>query len=326
MFDENIVVSKTPLRVSFVGGGTDMPYFFNRFPGATVSCTINKYIYVTAKYHNNFQEKYRLNYSETENVRSISEIKNLRIKEVIKILKIKKPLYINTFADIPSNSGLGSSSSFTVGLITALCKLEQKIFSKKKIADLAFKIESKITDNSIGKQDHYIASYGGFNYIQYKKNQTFVTPLILKKNKINYLFNSLVLVWTEKNRSAVNILKDQQKNIKKNFSNLKLYNKFTKDFFEQIKRNDFKVKKIAKLISETWILKKKFSNLITNRQIDKIYSQIKKNTYGGKLLGAGNGGFFMIFFDFKKKKEVFRSLKKYKYLRVALEKNGSTII
>ena len=326
MFDENIVVSKTPLRISFVGGGTDMPYFFNISPGATVSCAINKYIYVTAKYHNNFQEKYRLNYSETENVKSISKIKNLRIKEAIKILKIKQPLYINTFADIPANSGLGSSSSFTVGLITALCKLEKKNFSKKKIADLAFRIESKITNNSIGKQDHYIASYGGFNHIKYKKNQTLISPLILKKNKINYLFNSFLLVWTEKNRSADSILKDQKKNIKKNYSNLKLYNNFTKDFLKEIKKKDFKVKKIAELIAETWVLKKKFSKLITNNQIDNIYNEIKKITFGGKLLGAGNGGFFLIFFDLKKKKKIINFLKKYNYLSDILKKKKKIIL
>jgi D-glycero-alpha-D-manno-heptose-7-phosphate kinase len=169
MFNEKVVITKTPLRVSFVGGGTDMPYFYNKFSGATISCAIDKYIYVTVKYHNNFQEKYRLNYSVTENVKRIDEIKNLRIREVIKKLKITRPLYINTFADIPSNSGLGSSSSFVVGLIHALSKLQNKNFSKKKIAEIAYEIESRVTNNSVGKQDHYIATYGGIKHIQYKK-------------------------------------------------------------------------------------------------------------------------------------------------------------
>jgi D-glycero-alpha-D-manno-heptose-7-phosphate kinase len=138
MFDEKIIISRTPLRISCVGGGTDMPYFYNKFTGATISCTINRYVYVTVKYHNNFREKYRLNYSITENVKSVDQIKNLRIKEVIKKLKITRPLYINTFADIPANSGLGSSSSFTVGLIHALSKLQKKNFSKKKMAEMAY--------------------------------------------------------------------------------------------------------------------------------------------------------------------------------------------
>ena len=134
MLNEKVVITKTPLRVSFVGGGTDMPYFYNKFSGATISCAIDKYIYVTAKYHNNFQEKYRLNYSTTENVKSLEKIKNLRIREVIRKLKITKPLYINTFADIPTNSGLGSSSSFTVGLLNALYAFQNKFVNSKRIS------------------------------------------------------------------------------------------------------------------------------------------------------------------------------------------------
>jgi D-glycero-alpha-D-manno-heptose-7-phosphate kinase len=256
MLNEKVVITKTPLRISFVGGGTDMPYFYNKFSGATISCAINKYIYVTAKYHNNFQEKYRLNYSLTENVKSIDEIKNLRIREVIKKLKITRPLYINTFADIPTNSGLGSSSSFTVGLIHALSSLESKNFSKKKIAEMAYKIEARITNNSLGKQDHYIASFGGIKHIQYKKKRIKISSIILNQKKIEYLFNSFLLVWTGKNRLAVNVLKDQKKNIKKNYTNLNLLNNFTKDFLNEIKNKKLNIKKIGKIVSETWNLKK----------------------------------------------------------------------
>ena len=200
MFNEKVVITKTPLRVFFVGGGTDMPYFYNKFSGATISCAIDKYIYVTAKYHNNFQEKYRLNYSITENVKSLDKIKNLRIREVIKKLKITKPLYINTFADIPTNSVLESSSSFTVGLINELFKIQNKNLSKKKIAEMAYEIEARITNNSLGKQDHYIASFGGIKHIQYKKNRIKISSIILDQKKIKYLFNSFLLVWTGKNR------------------------------------------------------------------------------------------------------------------------------
>jgi D-glycero-alpha-D-manno-heptose-7-phosphate kinase len=327
MINEKIIISRTPLRVSFVGGGTDMPYFYNKFSGATISCAINKYIYVTAKYHNNFQEKYRLNYSITENVKSVDEIKNLRIREVIKKLKITKPLYINTFADIPTNSGLGSSSSFTVGLIHALCSLENKIFSKKKIAEMAYEIEARITNNSLGKQDHYIASFGGFKHIQYKKNKIKISSIILDKKKIEYLFNSFLLVWTGKNRLAVNILKDQKKNIKKNFNNLNLLNNFTADFLNEIKKKKLNIKKMGKIVSKTWVLKKNFSNLVTSNYINRIYNKIvNKISYGGKLLGAGNGGFILVMFDLRKRKKIMNSLKKYQYLNVKLEKKGTVIL
>ena len=327
MINEKIVISRTPLRVSFVGGGTDMPYFYNKFSGATISCAINKYIYVTAKYHNNFQEKYRLNYSITENVKSLDEIKNLRIREVIKKLKITKPLYINTFADIPTNSGLGSSSSFTVGLINALSKLQNKNLSKKKIAEMAYEIEARITNNSLGKQDHYIASFGGIKHIQYKKNRIKISSIILDQKKIKYLFNSFLLVWTGKNRLAVNVLKDQKKNVKKNYVNLNLLNNFTKDFLNKIKNKKLNIKKMGKIVSETWNLKKNFSKLVTSNAINRIYNEIiNKLSYGGKLLGAGNGGFILIMFDLKKKKNIIKSLKKYQYITVDLEKKGTVIL
>jgi len=327
MLNEKVVITKTPLRISFVGGGTDMPYFYNKFSGATISCAINKYIYVTAKYHNNFQEKYRLNYSATENVKSIDDIKNLRIREVIKKLKITRPLYINTFADIPTNSGLGSSSSFTVGLIHALSSLESKNFSKKKIAEMAYKIEARITNNSLGKQDHYIASFGGIKHIQYKKKRIKISSIILNQKKIEYLFNSFLLVWTGKNRLAVNVLKDQKKNIKKNYINLNLLNNFTKDFLNEIKNKKLNIKKMGEIVSKSWNLKKNFSKLVTNDYINRIYNEIiNKLSYGGKLLGAGNGGFILIMFDLKKRKKIIKSLKKYQYLNVKLEKNGTVIL
>jgi D-glycero-alpha-D-manno-heptose-7-phosphate kinase len=327
MFNEKVVITKTPLRVSFVGGGTDMPYFYNKFSGATISCAIDKYIYVTAKYHNNFQEKYRLNYSATENVKSINEIKNLRIREVIKKLKITRPLYINTFADIPSNSGLGSSSSFVVGLIHALSKLQNKNFSKKKIAEMAYEIEAKVTKNSLGKQYHYIAAYGGIKHIQYKKNKIKISTIDLDKKKKKFLLDSVLLVWTGKNRLAVNVLKDQKKNIKKNYINLNLLNNLTINFLNEIKNKKLNIKELGKIISESWNLKKNFSKLVTNNYINRIYNEIaNKLSYGGKLLGAGNGGFILIMLDLKKRKKIIKSLKKYQYINVKLEKNGTVIL
>ena len=264
MIDDKVVITKTPLRVSFIGGGTDMPYFYKKNSGATISCAINRYIYVTAKYHNNYQEKYRLNYSETENTNNLKKIKNLRIKKIIDMLKITRPLYINTFADIPANSGLGSSSSFTVGLIYALGKLKNKKFSKNEVAEMAYRIESEITKNSLGKQDHYIAVYGGVKHINYMKNKVLVSSLKIKKKNLDIFLNSLLLIWTGKNRVAANVLKDQKKNFSKNQNNLLLLNNLTKKFKREVLKSKLDIKKLANLISETWVLKIKFSNYISN--------------------------------------------------------------
>jgi len=324
---DRIIISKTPLRVSFVGGGTDMPYFYKRYGGATISCAINRYVYVTVKFHNNYQEKYRLNYSKTENTNSLNKIKNLRIKNVIKMLKIKKPLYINTFADIPANSGLGSSSSFTVGLIKALSKLNNKNFSEKKIAEMAFKIESVITHNSVGKQDHYIAAFGGLNYIKYNKKQIKISTIDISKKKLNLFFNKMILIWTGQNRSARAVLNDQKNNIKKNIYYLKKMNKHTMEFKKEILNRKLDIKKLFKIISQTWEIKKKLSNLITNKNIEKLFTKIQKNgAQIGKLLGAGNGGFILIHVNSKVKKKLISNLAKKKYFDYNLDKNGVKIL
>jgi len=322
-----ISISKTPLRVSFVGGGTDMPYFFEKYNGSTISCAIDRYIYVTAKFHNNHNQKYRLNYSTTENANSLNRIKNLRVKNVIRMLNIKKPLYINTFADVPANTGLGSSSSFTVGLIKALSKLKNKNYSKKEVAEMAFKIEKKITNNSVGKQDHYVSSYGGINFIKYQRNGVRVFPLRLSKKNEQMLFNKMMLVWTKKSRSAANILKDQKINLKKNIFLLKKMNQYTLEFKKEILGKKINSKKLFDIINNTWKIKKNLSKLITNKKIDRLVSSLEKNKAKvGKLLGAGNGGFVLIHIEGRDKKKLLKILNKKVCLDFNLEKNGSLIL
>lgn len=325
--DDKVIITRTPLRVSFIGGGTDMPYFYNKYSGATLSCAINKYIYVTVKFHNNYQEKYRLNYSQTENTDDLKKIKNLRIKSVIQKLKINNPLYINTFADLPANSGLGSSSSFTVGLIKALSKLINLNLSTNQIAEMAYDIEAEITNNSLGKQDHYICAYGGLNFIKYLKNEISISPINLNLINHKLFFSNLLLIWTGKNRSASEVLQDQKKNKKENFSKLKKINALSENFKETILRKNLDIKKLGSIIDKSWILKKKLSVQITNDEIDQIYKMTKKKgAYGGKLLGAGNGGFILILASQKNKLSIKKKLKKYKFINFSLDKSGSIIL
>lgn len=318
MYNEKIVISKTPLRVSFMGGGTDMPYFYNKYSGATLSCAIDKYVYVTIKFQNNFTDKYRLNYSVTENTNSIKKIKNLRIKKALEFFKIKKAIYVNTFSDLPANTGLGSSSSFTVGLVNALAVLINKKISKTQLAEIAYKIEKKITKNSLGKQDHYIAAFGGFKLIKYKKNNIDVKNFKVKKN----FFKKLSLVWTGESRQSTIVLIDQKRNKVKNIRNLLKFNNMTREFYIHLKNLNFI--KMGELLNKAWEIKKNFSKFITNKKIDKLYKLIiNSGVYGAKLLGAGNGGFILILannFQFKKNK-----IKK-KFLNFLISKKGSTII
>ena len=326
MNNENIIISKTPLRVSFVGGGTDMPYFYKKKIGNTISCAINKYIYVTVKYHNNYNEKYRLNYSQTESVNKINDIKNYRIKSVLKYLKINKPLYINTFADVPAQTGLGSSSTFTVGLINALCKLKNLKYTKKKIAELAFEIESKITKNSIGKQDHYIASFGGLKHIIYTSKKIKVIKIEQTKSILNYI-SKLALVWTNLTRLAENVLKDQKANIKKNHKNLQKINELNYKFLKIIKNKNYYNYELFKIIQESWLIKKQLSKQITNKKIENFFKNLeKKNIHAGKILGAGNGGFILIYLKQWNKNKSLNYLKKHKYFKFKIDNNGTRII
>ena len=318
MKNESVIITRTPLRVSFVGGGTDMPYFYEEFGGATISCAIKKYVYVTVKYKHSYNEKFRLNYSTTESVNKISEIKNDRIKFALRLMKINKPIYINTFSDIPANSGLGSSSSFTVGLIHALLKLENKKISIKKIAELAFKIESKITNNSIGKQDHYIAAFGGLKFIEYKKKVNLKEVRITKN--LQSFINSNYLIHTGLSREANDVLKNQKKNKSQNFENLKSIKKLTYLFKNKILSKNSKNLDFIEIIQQSWILKKKLSKNITNKKIEKLSKKLQSTgLIVEKLLGAGNGGFLLVF-----KNNSF--IKNNKSFRLEIDNEGSKIL
>ena len=326
-FKNKLAITKTPLRISFSGGGTDMPYFYEKYGGLTVSTSINKFIYVTVKLHKNFREKYRLNYSDTEITNNLNNIKNLRIKETLKYFKINDPIYINTISDIPYNTGLGSSSSFLVGLINAIFRLKKKKISKSKLAEVAFKIENKITNKSLGKQDHYISSFGGMKVILYKKNIIKVKNLkISKKNKL-FLQNNILFFYTGKTRASHQNLKKQKKNLKKNISKLLDLKDLTENIIEEFQKTNINIKRVGEILDKSWQLKKKFTNEISNTFLDKIYKKaIKSGCYGGKLLGAGGGGFFLFICHKKNHKKVEKSLKNCEKILFNLTDKSSNII
>ena len=200
------IITKTPLRISFFGGGSDIKKFYLKKRGLIISSTIDKYIYVTIKRHGNtFDEKYRINYQQSENVNKINKIKNNIIRESLKYLKIDEPLYISTIADIPARSGLGSSSSFTIGLLKGLFELKNKKISKKELAELACKIEIDVIKSPIGKQDQYAAAFGGLNKFIFSKNSVSIESLE-KKIDPKFIFQNLQLFFTGIYRSTNSIL------------------------------------------------------------------------------------------------------------------------
>lgn len=322
-FKNNIVITKTPLRISFSGGGTDMPYFFKKYSGITVSSSIDKFVYVTVKTHPNFNEKFRLNYSETETVNDVNKIKNLRIRETIKYFKINEPIYINTISDLPYNSGLGSSSSFLIGLIHCIFIMKKQKINLKKIAEIAFKIENKITNYSLGKQDHYIAAYGGLKKITYK-DKINIKKINISKKKINDLNNNLLFLWTGQTRLSKGNLTKQKKNFEENIEKLKNLKKIAFKFSKELNNKKLDLKVLGTLLDENWQIKQNFTNNISNIYLNNIYKKaISSGCYGGKLLGAGGGGFFLFVCKKSIQRKVISKLKNCKSINFKLHNEGT---
>ena len=322
-----MIISKTPLRISFVGGGTDLKDFYTKEFGQIISTTIDKYIYVVARKQTSVAKfKYRINWSKVEFTQKINEIKHPIAREAFKLLNINFPCEISTFSDIPANTGLGSSSTFAVGLLNALYALKGVKISKKLLAEQAVKIEVEILKRNIGKQDHYAASYGGMNVITFNTNmKTDVKKIKLKKNVSKLLFNNLLLFFTGQTRDSSKILKTQKSSINKNFKNLKQmrdYVQLSKNFLLKGRLDQF-----AQILDKNWKLKKKLSKGISNSKIEKYYKKaLKAGAHGGKLLGAGAGGFLCFYVEKKNQKAVIKSLKDLKLINFGPDHKGSQII
>ncbi len=326
MRSSDFVITKTPLRVSFLGGGTDFEYFYKKYGGSVISAAINRYVYVTVKRHkDHFNEKFRLNYSSSETVQNAKNIKNNIIRECIKITKINFPIYISTVADIPAGSGLGGSSSFTVGLLRALYAIQGKKITNRKLFNLACKIEIDILKEPIGKQDQLAATYGGMNYYQFKKNSR---VLIKKINHSDKIFVNMKLCWMGSSREASLILEDQKKNFIKNIEKLKKIKKISDTFYKQSQNKGIiDIKKLGSLIYESWKEKKRLSKKIQNNKADKIIKDsINMNFYGAKLLGAGGSGFVLLVGNFMALKKFQKKFKKIKLENLRLSNSGCKIV
>ena len=253
---QSLVVTKAPLRVSFAGGGTDIEYYYKKYEGAFISSTINKYVYVTVKKHEDiFNEQYRLNYAESEICNSISSIRNEIVKECIKLIKLPYPLYISTISDVPSSSGLGSSSSFTVTFSTTYFRGDK--VNAAQIVEEAVYIEVNKLRKPIGKQDQLAAAYGGLNFYQISKNgEVNIKPLAASKSNIVKIFDNSFLLWTGISRHSENILSDQKLNRLKNIENLNFLKRQALDLYDLF-RSNLEINKLASFLNEGWTKKRK---------------------------------------------------------------------
>lgn len=310
-----MIISKTPLRISFAGGGTDLPSFYrkNGF-GAVFSTSIDKYIYVTIKRHCQlYPEKIRLNYSITEQVNALDEIRNPIIRECLKFLNIDEHLYISTVADAPDSSGLGSSSTFCVGLLNALYTYKGQSVSRGKLAEEAAHIEIDVLKRPMGKQDHYAAAFGGLNYIRFNDDETStIMPITAQNNLTEMVFSNMLSFWTGIERNSEDILNEQDKKNEANSEVLLKMRDQALALYVLASRGDMGIENIGSALHDGWVMKCTLASNITNSLISEAYqAAISSGAIGGKISGAGGGGFLNLIVHEQKKNAVILALEKF---------------
>jgi len=323
-----MIYSKTPYRISFFGGGTDYPQWYLKHGGKVLSTTIDKYCYISLRsLPPFFPHHHRIVYSVVEEVKRINDINHPSVKAIFNYFKIKEGLEMHYDGDLPAKSGLGSSSSFTVGLINLINFFYNKKTNKKKLALLGLEIEQNILKESVGSQDQIAAAYGGLNIINFSENGSFnVTPLDISKKKKNELEESVILCFTGIARFAPKIAKKQIENINLKSSQFQSLHYFVDEAEKILKNNKYSINDFAKLLLESWNVKKKLADELTNQQIDSIFSRgIESGATGGKLLGAGAGGFLMFIVPPNKQNFFLKQMSKFICLPIKFEKKGSQI-
>ena len=306
-----MIISKTPYRISFFGGGSDYPSWYNKYSGSVLSTSIDKHIYITCRFLPKFfDHKYRIVWSKIENVQNIKDIKHPIVKNLLNHLKIKDGLEIHYDGDLPASSGMGSSSAFTVGLINGLYNLLNKKITNYEIAKKAINFEQQVMKETVGSQDQLATAVGGFNKIIFNKNNKF--KIIPKKNdnNINHLENNLLLIYTGKKRIAQDVAKKYSGKL--TTTNKKYIDTMVQHVAEGekiIKGNN--IDDFGKLLHSAWLTKKKLSTHISSPKLDDMYDYvIQRGALGGKLLGAGGGGFFLFYMRSELKKSFLKKKQK----------------
>lgn len=320
-------MTRTPLRISFAGGGTDLPSFYRQDHGAVLSTTIDKYLYVTVKRHGDiFNEKFRLNYSETEHVDTIPEIKNDIARECLRLLEVEPSIYISTVADLPANSGLGSSSSFAVGLLHALHALRGERTSPGQLAEEAAHVEMDVLKRPIGKQDHYAAAFGGFNFFTFlPDDRVAIEAQHLTNNGLDNLFEQIMLFSTGIWRDASVILTEQNGNLNDNMKGLVAIRSQAKELRDML--NNGGSEEMGAMLDKGWKLKRQFASGISSSCIDQWYAQaMAAGASGGKVCGAGGGGFLMFIATPSKHENIRRNLADIVPVPVGYEAHGSRVV
>ncbi len=324
-----MIITRTPFRISFFGGGTDYPAWYQEHGGAVLATTIDKYCYISCRYLPPFFEhKHRVVYSKIENVKSISEIEHPAVRAVLGWAKCERGLEIHHDGDLPARAGLGSSSSFTVGLVNALYALDGRYISKEDLARNAIHIEQKIIEESVGSQDQISAAFGGFNRIEFRQNDTFqVSPIILPKKRLDELHSSLMFFFTGVSRIAAEIAKSKIDNFKNRVTELKRMGEMVDEAIGILQAPETSLDEFGKLLDESWRYKRSLSDKVSTPEIDQIYEEaLKVGATGGKITGAGGGGFLLLFVRPELQETVKIHLRRLTRVPFQFENSGSRVV
>ena len=324
-----MIISKTPFRISLFGGGTDYPSWYRENGGSVLATAIDKYCYISCRHLPPFFEhKHRIVYSKVENVKEIKEIQHPSVRAVLSTLETNAGLEIHHNGDLPARSGIGSSSSFTVGLINVINALKGQQISKEDLAKQAIYIEQKVLKESVGSQDQILASFGGFNRINFYPDDTFsITPVIISKSLTDQLQSHMLLFFTGLSRFSSDIAKDKIANFKNRFQELTQIKQMVDEGLSILQSPSTPIAELGKLLHESWQLKRSLSNKVSTPEIDTIYQTgLAAGAIGGKILGAGGGGFILFFAKPENHKNIRKKLKGLVQVSFCFDNTGSKIV
>ena len=320
-----MIITRTPLRISFAGGGTDLPAFYREYDGGAVtSAAIDRYIHVLV--NQKFDRSIRVAYSATENVTSLEELKHALVREAMRLAGVTEALEIHTIADIPSEgTGLGSSSTLTVGLLNALYAYQGRLIDPARLAEEACKIEIEVLQGTLGKQDQYIAAYGGVQYFEFRPDDTVrANPIPLHRRDRDALSAHLSLFYTGITRQAQGILKTMDSRTTQNKENLLKMRDLADETRRSMLAHDWA--RLGGLLDEGWQLKRALSHGISTPAIDSMYDRAKgAGAYGGKITGAGGGGFLLVVHPPERSAQISSALSPMARLPVRIQPEGSRV-
>lgn len=324
-----MIISRTPFRISFFGGGTDYPIWYRDNGGVVLNTTIDKYCYISCRFLPPFFDyKYRIRYSLREEKGDIDEIQHPAVRECLKFMRIKQGIEMVHTSDLPARSGIGSSSAFTIGFLNALYALAGRMVGKRRLASNAIYVEQDVVGESVGSQDQVAASFGGFNRIEFNGKENFIVqPVTLNRKRITELQNHLMFFFTGFSRTASEIVVEQIRNTASKATELKSMSEMVDEAVGILNNSNEDIEGFGRLLGDSWKLKRSLSSRISTDAVDKMYEvALNAGAIGGKLCGAGGGGFMLLFVPPRKQRQVRKALDNFLHVPFNFETLGSQII